>query len=187
MKENIYRMVENRAKGGFGAVSTGEHPVNAEEGMAPFYEYPIDFIQTEGLDFEAMREYADRIKKYGAICYLELCHEGAQAKHNPPYSLWGSNGYVQEDGVEVKAFVSPWISHRTDEFGGSMENHARFPKMILGTCRRGIGEDGIIELRFSAKDSVPGGIPVKLVGDCLQSGKMGDAVRGGYMAAMEII
>lgn len=30
--ENVYRMVENRAKGGFAAVSTGELPVNNEEG-----------------------------------------------------------------------------------------------------------------------------------------------------------
>jgi 2,4-dienoyl-CoA reductase-like NADH-dependent reductase (Old Yellow Enzyme family) len=28
--ENVYRMVENRAKGGFAAVSTGEIPVNNE-------------------------------------------------------------------------------------------------------------------------------------------------------------
>ena len=35
--------------------------------------------------------------------------------------------------------------------------------------------------------ALAGDIPVKLVGDCLQVGKMGDAVRGGYMAAMEIV
>lgn len=27
----------------------------------------------------------------------------------------------------------------------------------------------------------------KVIGDALASGKMGDAVRGGYMAAMEIV
>ena len=63
MKENVYRMVENRAKGGFGAVSTGEHPVNAEEGTALFYEHHMDFTKPEGPDFEAIKEYADRIKK----------------------------------------------------------------------------------------------------------------------------
>ena len=200
MKENVYRMVENRAKGGFGAVSTGEHPVNAEEGTALFYEHHMDFTKPEGPDFEAIKEYADRIKKHGAICYFEFCHEGARAEHNPPYSPWGPDGYVRDDGVEVKAldlpmmekiandfynisayakacgfdgvlvhgghgfimqqFISPWTNHRTDEFGGSMENRARFPKMLIDACRRGIGEDGIIELRFSAEDGVEGGMTI---------------------------
>ena len=35
--------------------------------------------------------------------------------------------------------------------------------------------------------TLAGDIPVKLIGDCLKVGKMGDAVRGGYMAAMEIV
>ncbi len=200
MKENVYRMVENRAKGGFAAVSTGEHPVNAEEGTALFYEHHMDFTKTEGPDFEAIKEYADRIKKHGAICYFEFCHEGARAEHNPPYSPWGPDAYVRDDGVEVKAldlpmmekicndfynisayakacgfdgvlvhgghgfimqqFISPWTNHRTDEFGGSMENRARFPKMLIDACRRGIGEDGIIELRFSAEDGVEGGMTI---------------------------
>lgn len=200
MKENVYRMVENRAKGGFAAVSTGEHPVNAEEGTALFYEHHMDFTKTEGPDFEAIKEYADRIKKHGALCYFEFCHEGARAEHNPPYSPWGPDGYVRDDGVEVKAldrammekicndfynisayakacgfdgvlvhgghgfimqqFISPWTNHRTDEFGGSMENRARFPKMLIDACRRGIGEDGIIELRFSAEDGVEGGMTI---------------------------
>lgn len=200
MKENVYRMVENRAKGGFAAVSTGEHPVNAEEGTALFYEHHMDFTKTEGPDFEAIKEYADRIKKHGALCYFEFCHEGARAEHNPPYSPWGPDAYVRDDGVEVKAldlpmmekicndfynisayakacgfdgilvhgghgfimqqFISPWTNHRTDEFGGSMENRARFPKMLIDACRRGIGDDGIIELRFSAEDGVEGGMTI---------------------------
>ena len=48
MKENVYRMVENRARGGFAAVSTGEHPVNAEEGTALFYEHPVVVSRPEG-------------------------------------------------------------------------------------------------------------------------------------------
>ena len=38
-----------------------------------------------------------------------------------------------------------------------------------------------------ALKALAGDIPVKVIGDALQSGKMGDAVRGGYMAAMEIV
>ena len=35
--------------------------------------------------------------------------------------------------------------------------------------------------------ALAGEIPVKVIGDALATGKMGDAVRGGYMAAMEIV
>jgi len=198
--ENVYRMVENRAKGGFAAVSTGEISVNAEEGTTLFMERPIDFKTYEGPDFEKMKEYADRIKKHGAIAYLEFCHEGARAETQPPFEPWGPNEYVREDGVQVKAmttemmakvcddyrtiskfakacgfdgvlvhgghgfniqqFISPWTNHRTDEFGGSIKNRARFPIMLLEAVREAIGDDMIIEFRFSAEDGVKGGMSI---------------------------
>lgn len=200
IKENVYRMVENRAKGGSAAVSTGEISVNAEEASCLFLERPVDFNKYEGEDFEAIKEFATRIKKHGAIAYLEFCHEGARSEAKPPYQPWGPDGYVREDGIEVKAmdlsmmkkvcddfarisrfgkacgfdgvlvhgghgfnmqqFISPWTNHRTDEFGGSMENRARFPMMILDAVREAIGEDMIIELRISAEDGVEGGLTI---------------------------
>ena len=47
IRENVYRMVEKRAAGGFAAVSTGELPVNFEEGIAAFVERPIDYTKYE--------------------------------------------------------------------------------------------------------------------------------------------
>ena len=34
--------------------------------------------------------------------------------------------------------------------------------------------------------ALAGDVPVKLIGDCNKVGKLGDAVRGGYMAAMYV-
>lgn len=198
--ENVYRMVENRAKGGFAAVSTGELPINNEEGTTLFMERAIDMDDYEGEDFKKIKEYADRIKKHGALAYLEFSHEGAVAETKEPYVPWGPDAYVREDGVQVYAlnaemmekicndyrkisrfakacgfdgvlvhgghgfniqqFISPWTNHRTDEFGGSMENRARFPKMIFEAVREGIGEDMIIEFRMSAEDGVEGGMTI---------------------------
>ncbi|MFR2691621.1 MAG: hypothetical protein ACLTBV_11315 [Enterocloster bolteae] len=50
--ENVYRMVENRAKGGFAAVSTGELPVNNEEGTTLFMERAIDMDDYDGEDLK---------------------------------------------------------------------------------------------------------------------------------------
>lgn len=47
----MYRMVENRAKGGLAAVSTGELPVNNGEGTTLFMERAIDMDDYEGEDF----------------------------------------------------------------------------------------------------------------------------------------
>ncbi len=68
--------------------------------------------------------------------------------------LHGGHGFL------LQQFISPWTNHRTDQYGGSMANRSRFPKMILEACRKGIGEDGILELRFSAEDGVPGGMTI---------------------------
>lgn len=198
ISENLYRMVERRAAGGFACVSTGEMPLNFEEAKTLFQERKIDFEKFEGEDFEISKAYADRIKAKGALCYYEFSHEGSRAEESK--EPWGPEDWVREDGIKVKGmdremmekvcedfykisrfakecgfdgvllhgghgfllqqFVSPWTNHRTDEFGGSMENRARFPKMVIEACRRGIGEDGVIELRFSAEDGVPGGMTI---------------------------
>lgn len=199
ISENLYRMVERRAAGGFASVSTGEMPLNFEEARTIFQERKIDFEKFEGPDFEIAKAYADRIKAQGALAYFEFSHEGSRAEKSE--EPWGPEDWVREDGVKVKGmdeammkkvcedyykisrfarecgfdgvlvhgghgfqvqqFVSPWTNHRTDEYGGSMANRSRFPKMIFDACRRGIGEDRIIELRFSAEDGVPGGMTIE--------------------------
>ena len=63
-------------------------------------------------------------------------------------------------GFNMQQFLSPWTNHRTDEFGGSMENRARFPMMILDAVREAIGEEMIIELRISAEDGIEGGLTI---------------------------
>ena len=199
MAENVYRMVENRAKGGFGEVATGELCINFEEGIAAFVVEPIDFTKYEGKHFEMIKEYADRIKKHGAIALLEFSHEGSDAMCSP-HTPYGPEERDRPDGVHVEAmderimqkicddlervarfttacgfdgmlfhgghgfifqqFVSPLTNHRTDEYGGSMENRARFPKRMLEACRRGLGEDKIIQVRMSAEDGLPGGMTI---------------------------
>jgi len=64
-------------------------------------------------------------------------------------------------GFNMQQFISPLTNHRTDEFGGSIENRARFPQMILEAVREGIGEEMIIELRLSAEDGVPNGMTIE--------------------------
>ena len=67
-------------------------------------------------------------------------------------------------GTLLQEFVSPRSNHRTDEYGGSMENRARFPLMVLDRIRAAVGHDLLIEYRISGSECVPGGFEVE---DCV--------------------
>ena len=61
-------------------------------------------------------------------------------------------------GWLINNFLSPLSNHRTDSYGGSVENRTRFPKMILKAIREAIGYHPIIELRMNGSDKMEGGI-----------------------------
>lgn len=58
----------------------------------------------------------------------------------------------------ISQFSSPLYNHRTDEYGGSLENRARFTIEILDRVRELCGEDFVIEARISADEIKPGGM-----------------------------
>ena len=57
----------------------------------------------------------------------------------------------------ISQFLSPTTNKRTDEFGGSIENRARFPKMVLEAVRAAVGPMFPIIVRISADELVEGG------------------------------
>lgn len=60
--------------------------------------------------------------------------------------IHGCNGYL------ITQFLSPAINDRKDEYGGSLENRARFPLEIVRAVRREIGEDFHLQFKISAID-----------------------------------
>ncbi|MCC0731088.1 FAD-dependent oxidoreductase [Clostridioides sp. ZZV14-6048] len=69
------------------------------------------------------------------------------------------------DAVEIHAghsylisqFLSPIYNKRTDEFGGSLENRARFAKLVIDKVRDEVGALFPISLRVSADEFIEGG------------------------------
>jgi 2,4-dienoyl-CoA reductase-like NADH-dependent reductase (Old Yellow Enzyme family)/NADPH-dependent 2,4-dienoyl-CoA reductase/sulfur reductase-like enzyme len=61
-------------------------------------------------------------------------------------------------GWLLAQFTSPRTNRRTDEYGGTPENRARFPLRVLSRIRELCGPDLGIEYRFSADELVPGGL-----------------------------
>ena len=61
-------------------------------------------------------------------------------------------------GYLLSSFISPLTNHRSDEYGGSLENRLRYPLEIFEAVRAVWPEDRPISVRISAHDWVPGGI-----------------------------
>lgn len=58
-------------------------------------------------------------------------------------------------------FLSKKSNHRTDEFGGSIENRARFLIMALDSIRAAVGPGFPIEVRMSGDEYIDGGITLE--------------------------
>ena len=64
-------------------------------------------------------------------------------------------------------FLSPLANHRTDEYGGSLENRMRFPLMTLRRIRERVGPEKVVMLRLSGADRAAGGMTVEDVTEFL--------------------
>jgi 2,4-dienoyl-CoA reductase-like NADH-dependent reductase (Old Yellow Enzyme family)/NADPH-dependent 2,4-dienoyl-CoA reductase/sulfur reductase-like enzyme len=61
-------------------------------------------------------------------------------------------------GQLLSQFVSPLANKRTDKYGGSLKNRARFVIEVLTAIRRKVGDRLALEYRVSADELVPGGM-----------------------------
>ena len=57
----------------------------------------------------------------------------------------------------ISQFLSPITIKRTDEFGGSAENRARFAKLVIEEVRKQVGPFFPIFVRISADELMEGG------------------------------
>ena len=64
----------------------------------------------------------------------------------------GSHGHL------LSQFTSPYYNKRTDGYGGSPENRAKFVLELLTEIRNRVGDKLAIEYRISANERVPGGM-----------------------------
>ena len=75
------------------------------------------------------------------------------------------------DGVELhachgclaSAFLSPVLNRRTDQYGGSVGNRARFACRIVEGMKDKAGEDFPVSVRFNFTDDVAGGVTLEEV------------------------
>lgn len=87
---------------------------------------------------EQMQEYCDTLVKklkYYVGCGYDMC------------SIHASYG-----ATLLSKFLSPKYNKRTDEFGGSMENRAKFPIMVAREVKKAFGQDFLVEMQVSGEE-----------------------------------
>ncbi len=111
-------------------------------GMArdrPYQEATVEYIEQCILDFA---EAARRAKEAGADAVeVHACH-----------------------GCLLSTFLSPAVNRRTDLYGGSIENRARFVRRVVETVRKNVGNEFPLLVRINGCDDIEGGVtPVEIV------------------------
>ena len=61
-------------------------------------------------------------------------------------------------GYLPSEFLSPKLNKRTDQWGGSLENRARFPRQIVQAVREAVGDRVAVLAKLNMADGVPGGL-----------------------------
>lgn len=73
------------------------------------------------------------------------------------------------DGVEIHSahayflnqFLSPLTNHRTDEYGGTLDNRIRLHLEVIQAVRAAVGPDFTVALRLGASDYMNGGTTIE--------------------------
>ena len=102
-----------------------------------------DGVQVEGMDEAMMNTVADHFADAAELLKIagfDMC------------MLHGGHGWLLDQ------FLSPLYNTRTDEYGGSLENRAKFPIMIIDRVRERVGDDFLIEYRMSGSEEIEGGL-----------------------------
>ncbi|MFL6089900.1 MAG: NADH:flavin oxidoreductase [Aeromicrobium sp.] len=93
------------------------------------------------------------------------------------------------DAVEVhlghnylaSAFLSPRLNNRTDEFGGSLENRATFPRRIAEEVRAAVGDRIAVTAKLNMRDGYRGGFDL---GESVPFARMLES--DGHLDALEL-
>ncbi|MED5262436.1 MAG: NADH:flavin oxidoreductase [Myxococcota bacterium] len=84
-------------------------------------------------------------------------------------------------GYLLSEFLSPKINKRKDQWGGSLENRARFPRQVVETVREALGPGTALLAKLNMADGVNGGLWVE---ESVRVAKMLE--QDGHLDALEL-
>lgn len=83
------------------------------------------------------------------------CAKRAKAAGFDAVEVHGAHGYL------AGAFASPFSNKRSDEYGGTIRNRARFGMEIIRNIKEKCGKDYPVLYRISSVEYVPGGLDIE--------------------------
>ena len=113
---------------------------------------PVDTVRDwDGVRVRGMTEKdMDEVAEHFACCAELLQRAGYDM-----CLIHGGHGWL------LGQFLSPYYNTRRDEYGGSLENRAKFPLMVVDRVRQRCGDKFLIEYRFSACEEIEGGLTIE--------------------------
>ena len=108
---------------------------------------PSAGVRPDGLEIQELSAamIADITAAYGTVAGL------AKRAGFEMVMVHGGHGWL------INQFLSPYFNHRTDQYGGSLENRTRFAREILDSVRKAVGRGFPIEFRMSGSELFEGG------------------------------
>lgn len=160
---------EHKAKGGWGLIITEDYAVTPTAG---------GFKKLPGLwedgQIESHKELTRRIHEAGGKIAAQIYRAGRETSSaiTGEQPIGPSARRAKEagfDAVEVHgahgyligAFASPFSNKRSDEYGGTIRNRARFAMEIIENIKEKCGKDYPVLYRMSAVEYVPGGLEIE--------------------------
>ena len=111
---------------------------------------PSDNIRPDGRPVKALsrEQIKDIVKSYGECA--ALCKRAGYEM----LMLHAGHGWL------LHQFLTPYFNHRTDEYGGSLENRVRIVREVLMAIREAVGPNFPIEIRLSGTELYEGGYDI---------------------------
>lgn len=130
----------------------------------PGFEYPKGLSSTDNDDplhgFQAERMTTDQIAET-----VDAFAEGARRAREAGLDgveLHSANGYL------ITQFLSSATNDRTDAYGGTLENRARFVLEIVAAIRKKVGSDFHLQAKISATENCNAMVPGEASGNTIQ-------------------
>ena len=108
---------------------------------------PSDGVRPDGRPVKALsaEQIADIVKAYGNAAAL------AKRAGYEMIMVHAGHGWL------LNQFLSPYFNHRTDAYGGSLENRVRLTREVLQAVRNAVGPGFPVEIRMSGSELFEGG------------------------------
>jgi 2,4-dienoyl-CoA reductase-like NADH-dependent reductase (Old Yellow Enzyme family) len=98
------------------------------------------------------------------------------ARHAKQGGMDGVEIHSGYGGYLLASFLSNFSNHRTDEYGGSLENRMRIVLRVIDAVRAEVGPDFLVGMNLQGHDFSPGGLEVgdaqQIAQACVATGKI---------------